>query len=91
MPSSSPQPAFRQEEESPQPSLSRAAMRHFRRLVVGVVGVTVLLIGIAMIVLPGPATVVIPTGLGILAIEFAWARRLLEELKRRGKSVLGRD
>ena len=71
--------------------MSRSAIRHVRKIVVGVVGVTVLLIGIAMIVLPGPATVVIPTGLGILAIEFAWARRLLEELKKRGKSVLGRE
>ena len=52
---------------------------------------TYLGLGVAMIVLPGPAFVVIPTGLGILAIEFAWARRLLEELKRRGKNVLGRE
>ena len=91
MPSSSPEPAFREEPESPSPSLSRSALRHFRRMVIAVVGVTVLLIGVAMIVLPGPAFVVIPTGLGILAIEFAWARRLLEELKKRGKSVLGRE
>ena len=91
MPSSSPQRAFREEEQTPAPSLSRSALRHFRRLVVGVVGATVCLIGIAMIVLPGPAFIVIPTGLGILAIEFAWARRLLEELKKRGKNVLGRE
>jgi tellurite resistance protein TerC len=38
---------------------------------------TVLLIGIAMIVLPGPAIVVIPIGLAILATEYAWARRWL--------------
>ena len=91
MPSSSPQPAFRDEEEKPAQSLSRSALKHFRKLVVGVVGTTVCLIGIAMIVLPGPAFVVIPAGLGILAIEFAWARRLLEELKKRGKNVLGRE
>jgi tellurite resistance protein TerC len=34
-----------------------------------------------MIVLPGPAFIVIPVGLGILAIEFAWARRLLKRVK----------
>ncbi len=39
---------------------------------------TVLLIGTAMIVLPGPAIVVIPIGLAILATEFAWARRWLQ-------------
>jgi hypothetical protein len=42
---------------------------------------TVLLIGIAMIVLPGPAFVVIPVGLAILATEYAWARRWLNFVK----------
>ena len=49
-----------------------------RRIVVGVVGATVLLLGIAMIVLPGPAFIVIPIGLAIL---FAWARRWLGVVK----------
>lgn len=52
-----------------------------KRLIVAIVGFTVLLIGFAMIVLPGPAFIVIPLGLGILAIEFAWARRLLKRVK----------
>ena len=36
-----------------------------------------------MIVLPGPATVVIPLGIGILAIEFAWARAWLSRVRRK--------
>lgn len=48
-----------------------------RRAIVAVIGFTVLLIGGAMIVLPGPAIVFIPLGLGILATEFVWARRLM--------------
>lgn len=44
-----------------------------------VVGLTLLLGGIAMLVLPGPAFVVIPIGLAILALEFAWADNLLEK------------
>lgn len=44
---------------------------------------TVLIIGIAMIVLPGPAIVVIPAALGILATEFAWARRLLHRVREK--------
>ena len=43
-----------------------------------IVGFTVLLGGIAMLVLPGPALAVIPIGLAILSLEFAWAARLLE-------------
>ena len=52
-----------------------------RRIVVGVVGVTVLLIGVIMLVTPGPALVVIPVGLAILSIEFAWARHWLRRLR----------
>src|SRR4030095_9340132 len=47
------------------------------RVVVGVVGTTVLALGLAMLVLPGPGLLVIPIGLGILASEFVWARRWL--------------
>ncbi len=53
-----------------------------RKLVVAVIGSTVVLVGIAMIVVPGPALLVIPLGLGILALEFAWARRWLRKLKQ---------
>lgn len=45
-----------------------------RRIVVLIVGLTILLIGVVMIVTPGPALVFIPVGLAILSVEFAWAR-----------------
>ena len=48
-----------------------------RRVVIFVIGSTVVLIGIAMIVLPGPAFIVIPLGLAILATEFLWAKKWL--------------
>jgi uncharacterized protein (TIGR02611 family) len=48
-----------------------------------VAGFTVLIIGVAMIVLPGPAVVVIPVGLAILATEFIWARKILNTVKER--------
>ena len=53
-----------------------------RRVVVFVIGSTVLLIGIAMVVLPGPAVIVIPLGLAILATEFVWAKDWLRYAKR---------
>ena len=52
-----------------------------KRIVVAVIGGTIVLVGLALLLLPGPATIVIPIGLVILASEFAWARRVL----RRGK------
>lgn len=52
-----------------------------RRAVIAVIGFTVLAIGLAMVVLPGPAIVVIPLGLTVLATEFVWARRLLQKAR----------
>ena len=52
-----------------------------RKVAVGIAGFSVLAAGLALIVLPGPAIVVIPLGLAILAKEFPWARSLLDWLK----------
>ena len=43
-----------------------------------VAGFTILLAGLAMLVLPGPALAVIPIGLFVLALEFQWAETWLE-------------
>jgi uncharacterized protein (TIGR02611 family) len=68
-------------------SLSEA-WRHARRTVVFVVGCSIVLIGLALVVLPGPATVVIPLGLAILATEFVWARRLLRKAREQGAELV---
>jgi len=63
-----------------------------RRIIVSVVGATILLIGIALLVLPGPAFVVIPVGLAILVTEYAWARRWLKKARRIASNIVsGRD
>ena len=56
--------------------------RQARRLVVLLVGVSVVLFGVALIFLPGPAIIVIPAGLAILSLEFAWARGFLLRIRR---------
>lgn len=56
--------------------------RHARRVIILLVGSSVVVIGIAMIVTPGPSILVIPIGLSILAIEFAWARRWLLHFRK---------
>lgn len=61
--------------------------RHARRLVITIIGVTVILFGVALLVLPGPGTVVIVLGVAILATEWVWARRLLKRLKEEGESA----
>jgi len=73
---------------------SKTTMQRIKRIVVTVVGGTVLALGIALIVLPGPAFIVLPGGLAILAIEFAWARRWLRSaqaiLPLRSQAILHR-
>lgn len=51
--------------------------KHFKRVGIAVVGGTVLVMGVALVVLPGPAFLAIPAWLAILTGEFAWARRWL--------------
>jgi len=58
-----------------------------RRLIVFLIGSTVLLAGVLMLVLPGPGIVVIIGGLAILATEFAWANRLLTHARDRAARV----
>ena len=58
--------------------------RHLRRprivrVAIVAAGFTLLLAGVAMLLLPGPAFAVIPVALAILSLEFAWAGRLLEK------------
>ena len=62
--------------------------RWARRIVVAIVGGTVLAIGVALIVLPGPAFVVIPLGLAILGVEFAWARSWLRKVKDHSRDLV---
>lgn len=63
------------------PFLELTAMKKAQRVIVVAVGGTVLALGIVLIVLPGPAFLVIPAGLAIVAIEFAWARRWLRSAR----------
>lgn len=59
-----------------------------RKLVVLVIGGTALLLGVVMLVTPGPGIVGILAGLAILATEFVWARTLLKRMKQRAAALL---
>jgi uncharacterized protein (TIGR02611 family) len=57
-------------------------VKQVRRIFLILAGFTLLLLGIIMIFTPGPGTPVILMGLGLLAAEFVWARRIMERVKR---------
>ena len=87
-------PVPHQDRETPRTStveqLERffeTSLRQARRAIALLVGSTVVAIGAIMLVLPGPGLLVIALGLGVLAIEFAWARRWLAEIRRRADGV----
>lgn len=52
-----------------------------KRVLVGFVGGLITLIGVVALIAPGPGWLIIFTGLGILASEFAWAARVLTSAK----------
>lgn len=65
-----------------------------KRIAIGIVGGTVLLLGVVMMVTPGPGIPAILVGLGILGVEFAWARHWLKKVKAKAgdvtRAVMGR-
>jgi len=65
-------------------------MRRLKTIITTVFGFTLLIIGAAMLVLPGPGLVVIAFGLVVLSAEFVWARRALDRMKDQAQRVRDR-
>jgi uncharacterized protein (TIGR02611 family) len=59
-----------------------------RRIFLVIAGFTLLLAGGVMLVTPGPGMLVMFFGLGLLAAEFVWARRLMDRIKHEGGRVM---
>ncbi len=77
--------------------LADLTVRNSRKIVIAVIGTTVLLLAIPIGLLPGPGGIfVVLAGIAILATEFVWARRLLKRVNeqknaliRRARSIMG--
>jgi Putative transmembrane protein (PGPGW) len=71
------------------------SLHQAKRFLTILFGFTLLVLGVAMLVLPGPGMLTIVLALGILAAEYVWARRLLDRLKEQGdrlrNSIFQRD
>jgi tellurite resistance protein TerC len=65
-------------------------IRRLKMVITAVIGFTVIAIGAAMLVLPGPGLVVIALGLLILSAEFVWAKRALDRMKDTARDVRDR-
>lgn len=61
----------------------RFIVRNGRRIIITVVGFLVILVGLVLIPLPGPGWLIVFAGLAILAREYVWAERLLNQAKKR--------
>jgi tellurite resistance protein TerC len=62
-------------------------IRRLKTAITAVIGFTVIAIGAAMLILPGPGLVVIALGLLILSAEFVWAKRALDRMKDQARKV----
>lgn len=60
----------------------------FKKILVSIIGGIILIVGIVMIIVPGPAYLIIPAGLGILGTEYMWAKRLHQKLKDKVNNFL---
>ena len=60
-----------------------------KRFAVTLVGAVLLVLGVAMMVLPGPGILVIVGALAVLATEYVWAQPLLEKAKSQAEKVQG--
>jgi uncharacterized protein (TIGR02611 family) len=61
--------------------------RSGKRIVVFVVGAALVLVGLAMLVLPGPGIVVVVLGFAVLATEFVWAEVALDKAKEKASQA----
>ena len=59
---------------------TRPGRRAARRLLIGLAGGAIVVLGLVFVVTPGPAFLVIPAGLGVLALEFETPRRWRERM-----------
>lgn len=75
---------------SPPPQQRWFLLRQARRVVVAVTGITVVLVGVALLVLPGPGVLTILVGLGMLSVEFAFARRWMVAVQARASNAADR-
>jgi tellurite resistance protein TerC len=63
-------------------TLTITTLKQAKRVIVIIIGFTAILLGIVMLVLPGPGILTIALGLAILGSEFVWARRLIRRFKK---------
>jgi hypothetical protein len=67
--------------------VGRFIKRNGRRVGVAIAGFTLILVGVALLVLPGPGWLLIFAGLAVLATEYVWAQRLLNVAKRKAEQA----
>ena len=70
---------------------ARITYKAARRIAILAVGSTIVALGVVMLVTPGPGLVVIPIGLAVLSIEFAWAKIWLRKVREGISNVNSRN
>lgn len=83
-------PDGRSQGDSPIVRVTRFVRREGARVVTGVAGGVIVIVGIVLMPLPGPGMLVVLAGLALLATRFEWAQDLLERARERARDVIDR-
>ncbi len=62
-------------------------LQQAKRVIKVVIGFTILLVGGAMLLLPGPGVLIIILGLAILGTEFVWAKKLMKRFENSATNI----
>jgi uncharacterized protein (TIGR02611 family) len=68
----------------------RFVMRNGRRIAISLIGFALVLVGIVLLVIPGPGLLVIVAGLAVLGTEYVWAQRTLNYARRKAVEAKNR-
>lgn len=68
--------------------MTEFVVKNTKKIIVAVIGGTVVLFGVVLLFVPGPGVVIIAAGLAVLATEFVWASRLLRRVKTEGVNLV---
>ena len=60
-----------------------------KKVAIFVAGVLLLVLGLSLLVLPGPSLPVILCGLAVLSTEYTWARKWRDRVRDRLRRMLG--
>jgi len=65
----------------------RKTVRHVKKIIIGLIGFPLIIVGLILIPLPGPGLLIMLAGLIVLSNEFDWAQKYVDKARLQLKKV----